>query len=116
MGNPQVNTGKNTKLARPRGTRDLLPSEMGRRRVVESRLRDVAERWCYREVATPAFESLELFTLKSGAAIVDELYSFTDKGGRSLALRPELTAPIARLYVNELQSAPKPLFWRLFSV
>jgi histidyl-tRNA synthetase len=72
-------------------------------------LRGVAERWCYREVATPAFESLELFTLKSGAAIVDELYSFTDKGGRSLALRPELTAPIARLYVNELQSAPKPL-------
>jgi histidyl-tRNA synthetase len=72
-------------------------------------LRDVAERWCYCEVATPAFESLELFTLKSGAAIVDELYSFTDKGGRSLALRPELTAPIARLYVNELQSAPKPL-------
>jgi histidyl-tRNA synthetase len=109
MSNPQVNTGKNTKLARPRGTRDLLPSEMGRRRLVESRLRDVAERWCYREVATPAFESLELFTLKSGAAIVDELYSFTDKGGRSLALRPELTAPIARLYVNELQSAPKPL-------
>jgi histidyl-tRNA synthetase len=109
MSNPQVNTGKNTKLARPRGTRDLLPSEMGRRRLVESRLRDVAERWCYCEVATPAFESLELFTLKSGAAIVDELYSFTDKGGRSLALRPELTAPIARLYVNELQSAPKPL-------
>jgi len=109
MSNPEVNTGKNTKLARPRGTRDLLPSEMERRRFVESRLRDVAERWCYREVATPAFESLELFTLKSGAAIVDELYSFTDKGGRSLALRPELTAPIARLYVNELQSAPKPL-------
>ena len=82
---------------------------MRRRRFVESRFRDVAERWGYREVATPAFEPLELFTLKSGEAIVDELYSFTDKGGRSLALRPELTAPVARLYVNELQAAPKPL-------
>jgi histidyl-tRNA synthetase len=82
---------------------------MRRRRLVESRFRDVAERWGYREVATPAFEPLELFTLKSGEAIVDELYSFTDKGGRSLALRPELTAPVARLYVNELQAIPKPL-------
>lgn len=106
---PKVTAGKNTPLARPRGTRDLLPAEMKRRRFVESRLRDVAERWGYREVATPAFEPLELFTLKSGEAIVDELYSFTDKGGRPLALRPELTAPVARLYVNELQSAPKPL-------
>ncbi len=109
MSDPQTMAGKKTPLARPRGTRDLLPAEMRRRRFVESRFRDVAERWGYREVATPAFEPLELFTLKSGEAIVDELYSFTDKGGRLLALRPELTAPVARLYVNELQSAPKPL-------
>jgi histidyl-tRNA synthetase len=82
---------------------------MRRRRFVESRFKDIAELWGYCEVATPAFEPLELFTLKSGEAIVDELYSFTDKGGRSLALRPELTAPVARLYVNELQATPKPL-------
>jgi len=105
----KATAGKNTPLARPRGTRDLLPAEMRRRRFVESRFRDVAERWGYREVVTPAFEPLELFTLKSGEAIVEELYSFADKGGRPLALRPELTAPVARLYVNELQSAPKPL-------
>jgi histidyl-tRNA synthetase len=82
---------------------------MRNRRFVESRFREVAEQWGYREIATPAFEPLELFTLKSGEAIVDELYSFTDKGGRLLALRPELTAPVARLYVNELQATPKPL-------
>jgi len=82
---------------------------MRQRRFVESRFRDLAELWGYCEVATPAFEPLELFTLKSGEAIVDELYSFTDKGGRSLALRPELTAPVARLYVNELQATPKPI-------
>ena len=109
MSDPQKMAGKKTPLARPRGTRDLLPADMRRRRFVESRFKDVAERWGYREVATPAFEPLELFTLKSGEAIVDELYSFTDKGGRSLALRPELTAPVARLYVNELQATPKPL-------
>jgi len=107
--NPKATEAKNTPLARPRGTRDLLPAEMERRRFVESCFRDVAERWGYREVATPAFEPLELFTLKSGEAIVDELYSFTDRGGRALALRPELTAPVMRMYVNELQSAPKPL-------
>jgi len=109
VSDPQTMAGKNKPLPRPRGTRDLLPSEMRSRRFVELRFRGVAERWGYREVATPAFEPLELFTIKSGEAIVDELYSFTDKGGRLLALRPELTAPVARLYVNELQSAPKPL-------
>lgn len=109
MSDPKGTVGKSTPLTRPRGTRDLLPSEMRQRRFVESRFRDLAELWGYCEVATPAFEPLELFTLKSGEAIVDELYSFTDKGGRSLALRPELTAPVARLYVNELQATPKPI-------
>jgi histidyl-tRNA synthetase len=109
MSDPQGTLGKRTPLTRPRGTRDLLPSEMRRRHFVESRFKDIAELWGYREVATPAFEPLELFTLKSGETIVDELYSFTDKAGRSLALRPELTAPVARLYVNELQATPKPL-------
>jgi histidyl-tRNA synthetase len=109
VSDPNGTVGKSTPLTRPRGTRDLLPSEMRRRRFVESRFKDVAELWGYREVATPAFEPLELFTLKSGEAIVDELYSFTDKGGRPLALRPELTAPVARLYVNELQANPKPI-------
>jgi histidyl-tRNA synthetase len=60
-------------------------------------------------VATPTFEHLELFTIKSGDAIIEEIYSFKDKGGRDLALRPELTAPVMRMYVNELQGAPKPL-------
>ncbi|MGA7076713.1 MAG: histidine--tRNA ligase [Halobacteriota archaeon] len=114
MTDQRATAGKNAPLTRPRGTRDLLPAEMRRRRFVESRFRDVAERWGYREVVTPAFEPLELFTLKSGEAIVEELYSFEDKGGRSLALRPELTAPVARLYVNELQSAPKPLKFYYF--
>ncbi len=71
-------------------------------------MQDVLERWGYQEVATPTFEHLELFTIKSGASVVEEIYSFTDKGGRALALRPELTAPVMRMYVSELQNSPKP--------
>ncbi len=71
-------------------------------------MQDVLERWGYQEVATPAFEHLELFTKKSGASVMEEIYSFLDKGGRDLALRPELTAPVMRMYVSELQNSPKP--------
>lgn len=65
-------------------------------------------RWGYQEVATPTFEHLELFTRKSGESVLEEIYSFKDKGGRDLALRPELTAPVMRMYVTELQNSPKP--------
>jgi len=109
-----MTTKKVTQIIRPRGTRDFKPEEMRKRRFVELQLRQIAELWGYREIATPAFEPLELFTVKSGEAIVEELYSFKDKAGRSLALRPELTAPVARMYVNELQSCPKPLKFYYF--
>jgi len=94
---------------RPRGTRDFLPADTARRRYVESVMRDVARNWGYSEIITPTFEHLDLFTLKSGEGIIGELYNFTDKGGRDMTLRPELTAPVMRFYVNELQSFPKPL-------
>jgi len=97
------------KIQRPRGTRDFGPAEMAQRRAVEGRLREVAERFGFREIATPIFEHLELFTTKSGPTIVDEMYTFKDKSGRRLALRPELTAPVMRFYVNELSKLPKPL-------
>jgi len=71
-------------------------------------MQDVLERWGYQEVSTPTFEHLELFTKKSGASVMEEIYSFPDKGGRDLALRPELTAPVMRMYVSELQNSPKP--------
>lgn len=101
-------------IKRPRGTRDFLPEEMERRRAVEQKFREIAEKWGYREIATPTFEALQLFTLKSGESVVEEIYAFKDKGGRELALRPELTAPSLRMYVNELQMAPKPLKFYYF--
>ena len=98
-------------LQRPRGTRDFLPDEMEARAEIEGRMREAARRFGYRQVRTPAFEELELFTLRSGPGIVNEMYAFEDKGGRELALRPELTAPVLRLYVNEARVLPKPLRW-----
>lgn len=95
-------------IQRPRGTRDFLPEETERRGRARRAMQGVLERWGYREVATPTFEHLELFTEKSGASVVDEIYSFKDKGGRDMALRPELTAPVMRMYVSELQNSAKP--------
>jgi histidyl-tRNA synthetase len=84
---------------------------MEARRAVEWRLREVARRWGYREVCTPEFEDLELFTMRSGEGIIGEMYVFEDKGGRKLALRPEITAAVIRMYINEAKVAPKPLRW-----
>lgn len=96
-------------FSRPRGTRDFLPEEMLQRRRCEAVMRSVFERFGYREVATPAFEHLELITAKSGAEIRLHLFDFKDKSDRELALRPELTAPVMRLYLSELSRAPKPV-------
>src|SRR6267143_1666091 len=96
-------------VERPRGTNDWGPEDMAKRRFVESRFIQLAESFGFREVSTPTFESLDLFTAKSGPGIVRELYAFKDQGGRDLALRPEVTASILRFYVSDLRSRPKPL-------
>lgn len=72
-------------------------------------MRGVFEGYGYQEVETPIFEHLELFTRKVGEEVVKQLYTFQDKSGRWLVLRPELTAPVVRVYVTQLKSAPKPL-------
>lgn len=94
---------------RPKGTRDLLGKELACMRRVEEVMRGIFLRWGYREVETPIFESLELFTRKSGEEVVRQLYVFRDKGGKELALRPELTAPVVRLYLERLRSESKPV-------
>ena len=101
-------------IQKPRGTRDFLPDEMAQRRELEQKMRKVAASFGYGEVMTPMFEEQELFVLKSGEGILGEMYAFEDKGGRGIALRPELTAPTIRAYVNEAQVAPKPLRWFYF--
>ena len=99
------------RLERVKGTRDLLPEEMAKRRWVFERIREVFERYNFHEVLTPTFEYTELFKLRSGEEVVEQLYAFDDKGGRNLSLRPDMTSSVARLYVNSFQNAPKPVKW-----
>jgi histidyl-tRNA synthetase len=96
-------------MQRPKGTKDLFGEELASIRHVERTMGDIFRRYGYEEVETPAFEQLELFTKKSGESVVRQLYAFKDKSGRELALRPELTAPVVRLYISQLKSAPKPV-------
>lgn len=86
-------------LAPPRGTTDLLPPESERMRRLYDLAQDVANLYGYRYVETPAFEPTELFVRTSGATsdvVQKEMYTFQDKGGRRLTLRPEGTAPVVR--------------------
>ena len=94
---------------RPRGVRDFGPAEMAVRSHVERTLTCSFKSFGCRMVQTPSFEFAELFEQKSGADILSHLYVFEDKGGRRLCLRPEATAPVARMYAAELRSLPKPL-------
>ena len=96
-------------IQRPRGTRDFTPQEMEKRRCLEETFRHVAALHGFREISTPIFEHTELFTIKSGPNVVEEMYAFEDKGGRSISLRPELTAPAMRFFVTDLTNYPRPL-------
>ncbi|MEM1514269.1 MAG: histidine--tRNA ligase [Candidatus Thermoplasmatota archaeon] len=101
-------------IEKPRGTRDFSPEEMKKRREIEKKLREIFERYGYEEIMTPTIEHLELFTLKSGEGIIEETYAFEDKAGRKLALRPELTAPVMRMYVEKYQMEAKPIKFYYF--
>ncbi|MGE0120380.1 MAG: histidine--tRNA ligase [Dongiaceae bacterium] len=95
-----------------RGTHDLLPDEMRRHRRVVDTARVVAERYGYLEMATPIFEFSEVFqrTLGDTSDIVTkEMYTFTDRGGEQLTLRPENTAGVARALISEGLSQHLPL-------
>jgi histidyl-tRNA synthetase len=96
-------------VQRPRGTRDFTPAAMKRRLALEHLLEDVAQRHGFSRVQTPVFESLELFTAKSGPGVIGQLYAFQDKGERDLTLRPELTAPVMRMVAEEMRMDTKPL-------
>src|SRR5262245_21280303 len=99
----------------PRGTRDLLPEDLGRWQWAEARAREVVSRYGYREIRTPIFEDYELFARTSGEAsdvVQKEMYRFCDLKGRDLALRPEGTAGVARAYLEHNLAAqgrvPRP--------
>ena len=96
---------------RIKGFRDFYPEEMQSRREVMDTVESVAKQYGFREIGTPALESAEMYADKSGEEILDELYAFEDKGGRSVALTPELTPTVARMAVAKQQELSKPIKW-----
>ena len=91
------------KIKKPRGTMDILPGESELWIYVESKMRDVASRFGFSEVRTPTFEELGLFKRGVGDTtdvVQKEMYTFDDKGSRSLTLRPELTAGVIRSIIE----------------
>ena len=96
---------------RIKGFRDFYPPEMAARREVADTIETTVRRYGYREVGTPALEPVDLYTDKSGEEIVEELYAFEDRGGREVALTPELTPTVARMVVEKGQELAKPIKW-----
>ena len=107
-------------LQAPRGTFDILPEQAPLRLAVETVTRSVLESAGYERIETPTFEPTELFKRSVGEAtdiVQKEMYSFTDGGERSLTLRPEVTAPIVRAYLQHgMHKLPQPVkLWYLSS-
>src|SRR5512133_252538 len=93
------------------GFRDFLPDACARRNYIFARWREVARRYGFIQLEGPPLEATELYKKKSGAEIVEQLFNFTDKGEREVALRPELTPTLARVVAAHEREFKKPLKW-----
>jgi histidyl-tRNA synthetase len=102
---------QNSIIQAPRGTRDFYPEDMARLQWLFQQWRDVSLRHGFEEYDGPSFENLDLYTRKSGDEIVSQLFNFEDRGGRSLALRPELTPTLARMIASKANALPRPIKW-----
>ena len=94
-----------------KGFRDLYPAEMAAHRAVIDAVEGTARRYGFREITTPTLEPTELYVEKSGEEITEDLYHFEDKGGRDVALAPELTPTVARMVAHKGKALPKPIKW-----
>jgi histidyl-tRNA synthetase len=95
-----------------RGTHDLMGEDARRHRFIVETFREVAERYAFREIATPIFEFAEVFQRTLGDTsdvVTKEMYTFTDRGGDKLTLRPEMTAGIARAFISNGLAQELPL-------
>ena len=93
------------------GFRDFYPADLALRTHIFRTWRAVASRYGFEEYDGPPLEPLELYTAKSGDEIVGQLYSFTDKGEREIALRPEMTPSLARMVAARSGELRKPIRW-----
>src|SRR5699024_5696281 len=102
----------------PRGTNDILPGEVEKWQYIENTIRSICDRYHYEEIRTPLFEHTEVFQRGVGDAtdiVQKEMYTFEDRGGRSITLRPEGTAAVVRAFVEHkmygLPIQPVKLFY-----
>src|SRR3982750_4060537 len=93
------------------GFRDFYPDELAQRAHIMGAWRRVARRYAFQEYDGPPLEPLDLYTRKSGEEIVGQLYNFTDKGGREVSLRPEMTPTVARMVAARANAMRKPVRW-----
>jgi len=93
------------------GFRDFYPEDLSLRNHIFATWRGVAARYGFEEYDGPPLEALELYTKKSGDEIVQQLYTFRDKGDRDVALRPEMTPTLARMVAARVQALKKPVRW-----
>jgi histidyl-tRNA synthetase len=93
------------------GFREFYPADLALRTHIVRTWRTVATRYGFEEYDGPPLEPLELYTAKSGDEIVGQLYAFTDKGGREVALRPEMTPTLARMVAARANGLKKPIRW-----
>lgn len=92
-----------------RGMRDFLPEEAEKMRYIQRIAREIARLYGYQEVITPIVEYHDLLAAKAGEEIRERMYAFKDLSGRTVALRPEFTASIARMVATKMMTRPKPL-------
>lgn len=100
-------------IQKPKGTKDILPDEVYKWQYIESKIKDIFENAGMKEIRVPVFEHTELFSRGVGETtdvVQKEMYTFEDKGGRSITLRPEGTAGVVRSYIeNGMASRPTPI-------
>jgi len=102
------------KIPPVKGTRDFYPPDMAVRNFIIDGWKTVSLRNGFEEYDGPIFEYLKMFQIKSGDEIAEQLFSLTDRGGRDLAIRPEITPTLARMVNQQINSLPRPIKW--FSV
>ncbi len=102
------------KIPAVKGTRDFYPKEMAVRNYIVDGWKAASRRSGFEEFDGPIFEYLQMYQIKSGEEIVEQLFHLTDRGGRDLAIRPEITPTVARMVNQQVNALPRPIKW--FSV
>lgn len=98
-------------LKPPKGTRDFYPDDMRLRKWMFGEFAAVSELFGFEQYDSPVLESEALFVRKAGEEIRDQLFNFNDKGDRAVALRPELTPSLSRMFLAKAGTLPQPVKW-----